>query len=328
MNTSTFMNTNTYMKLFTNIISSIKKLLKSFYKTTLLQKIFYILTAFIILNIITTLGVKNKEGFEERTNEFVVKKGTDIYDDFYVNIYDDLVFSKLKDNFEIGQIIENTNPTEDSYILDIGSGTGHHVKNISDNGYKAIGIDTSPAMIKKAKETYPDMEYQNIDALSTMAFPQDTFTHITCLYFTLYYIKDKRMFFNNCMSWLKSGGFLALHLVDRNKFDPIIPAGSPFGIVSPQNYTKKRITSSVVNFDQFEYKANFNLNEKENIAIFNETFKQNNGGVRQNEHKFYMETQKEILSMAKDAGFILDAKIDMMKCQYEDQFIYILQKPN
>ena len=319
---------NTLMKTSTNIISSIKKTFKSFYKTTLLQKIFYILTAFIILNIITTLGVKNKEGFEERTNEFVVKKGTDIYDDFYVNIYDDLVFSKLKDNFEIGQIIENTNPTEDSYILDIGSGTGHHVKNLSDNGYKAIGIDTSPAMIKKAKETYPDMEYQNIDALSTMAFPQDTFTHITCLYFTLYYIKDKRMFFNNCMAWLKPGGFLALHLVDRNKFDPIIPAGSPFGIVSPQNYTKKRITSSVVNFDQFEYKANFNLNEKENIAIFNETFKQNNGGVRQNEHKFYMETQKEILSMAKDAGFILDAKIDMMKCQYEDQFIYILQKPN
>jgi len=316
------------MKLSTNIISSIKKLLKSFYKTTLLQKIFYLLTAIIILNIITTLGVKNKEGFEERTNQFVVKKGTDIYDDFYVNIYDDLVFSKLKDNFEIGQIIENTNPTEDSYILDIGSGTGHHVKNLSDNGYKAIGIDTSPAMIKKAKETYPDMEYQNIDALSTMAFPQDTFTHITSLYFTLYYIKDKRMFFNNCMSWLKPGGFLALHLVDRNKFDPIIPAGSPFGIVSPQNYTKKRITSSVVNFDQFEYKANFNLNEKENIAIFNETFKQNNGGVRQNEHKFYMETQKEILSMAKDAGFILDAKIDMMKCQYEHQFIYILQKPN
>ena len=40
-----------------------------------------------------------------------------------------------------------------------------------------------------------------------------------------------------------------------------------------------------------------------------------------------METQKEILSMAKDAGFILNEKIDMMKCQYENQFIYILQKP-
>lgn len=322
---------NTFMKIsintYSNIISSIKKLFKSFYKTTLLQKIFYILTTFIILNLITTFGIKPKEGFEERTNEFIVKKGTEVYDDFYVNIYDDLVFSKIKDNFEIGQIIQNTKPTEESYILDIGSGTGHHVKNLSDNGYKAIGIDTSSAMIKKAKKNYPDMDYQNVDALSTMSFPADTFTHITCLYFTLYYIKDKRMFFNNCMNWLKPGGFLALHLVDRNKFDPIIPAGSPFGIVSPQDYAKKRITSSLVNFDQFEYKANFNLKEKENIAVFNETFKKKNGGVRQNEHNFYMETQKDILSIAKDAGFILDVKIDMLKCQYENQFIYILQKP-
>jgi SAM-dependent methyltransferase len=322
---NTLMKTST--KIISSIISPIKKSFKSFYKTTLLQKIFYILTAFIIFNIITTIGIKPKEGFEDRTNEFIVKKGVEVYDEFYVNIYDDLVFSKLKDNFEIGQIIKNTNPTEESYILDIGSGTGHHVKNLSENGYKAIGIDTSPAMIKKAKETYPDMEYENVDALSMMSFPQNTFTHITCLYFTLYYMNDKRMFFNNCMSWLKPGGFLAVHLVDRNKFDPIIPAGSPFSIVSPQNYAKKRITSSVVNFDKFEYKANFDLKEKENIAVFNETFKWNNGGVRQNEHNFYMETQREILSMAKDAGFILDAKIDMLKCQYEHQFIYILQKP-
>ena len=88
---------NTFIKTNTNIISSIKKTFKSFYKTTLLQKIFYTLTAFIILNLIATFGInnKNKEGFEERTNEFIVKKGTDVYDDFYVNIYDDLVFSKL-----------------------------------------------------------------------------------------------------------------------------------------------------------------------------------------------------------------------------------------
>ena len=92
-------------------------------------------------------------------------------------------------------------------VLDIGSGTGHHVKNLSDNGYKAIGIDTSPAMIKKAKKIYPDMDYQNVDALSVISFPQNSFSQITCLYFTIYYIKDKQQFFNNCIHWLKPGGF-------------------------------------------------------------------------------------------------------------------------
>jgi len=310
----------------TYLLREMKRIFKIFYKTSLLQKIFYLLTAMILLNIIF-INDNNKEGFEERTNEFIVKKGVDIYDDFYVTIYDDLVFSKIKDNFEIGNIIKHTAPTPESYILDIGSGTGHHVKNLSDNGYNAVGIDISPAMIKKAKENYPDMDYKHINVLDSMAFTANTFTHITCLYFTLYYIEDKRLFFNNCMNWLTPGGFLAIHLVDRKNFDPIIPAASPFGVVSPQHYAKERLTSSTVKFDQFEYKANFKLKEKEDVALFNETFKKANGSIRQNEHHFYMETQKDILSIAKDAGFILDTKIDMLKCQYEHQYIYILQKP-
>ena len=41
-----------------------------------------------------------------------------------------------------------------------------------------------------------------------------------------------------------------------------------------------------------------------------------------------METQKQILSLARQAGFILKGKIDMVGCQYEYQYIYILSKPN
>ena len=60
-----------------------------------------------------------------------------------------------------------------------------------------------------------------------------------------------------------------------------------------------------------------------------ETFKdKKNGSVRKNEHKFFMPSQKKILSSAKDVGFILLSKIDMIKCQYTHQYIYILQKPN
>ena len=45
-----------------------------------------------------------------------------------------------------------------------------------------------------------------------------TLLHVTCLYFTIYYIKDKENF-SNCFYWLKPGGVLLLHLVDVNKFD-------------------------------------------------------------------------------------------------------------
>lgn len=307
---------------------SLKQIYKGFIKSTTLQKIFYILTAFIIINIITQIGINPREGFEDRTNDFVMKEGANVYDDFYVQIYDDLVFSKLKNDYEIGEIINKTSPTSESYVLDIGSGTGHHVSSLEAHGYKAKGIDRSPAMVKKAKETYPDLDYQQADALSSMTFPPNTFTHITCLYFTLYYMQDKRQFFDNCMKWLAPGGFLAVHLVDRDKFDPILPAGNPFNLVSLQDYAEERIMSTLVKFDQFEYKSNFELKDEEDKAFLNETFKMQNGGVRKNNHQFYMETQKEILSMAKNVGFILHAKIDMLTCQYAHQYIYILKKPN
>lgn len=319
----------------------IKNFLKSisshFYKASKFQKLFYILAILFIM----TLFVKHKdaattEGFEERSSEFKLKEGPIIYDDFYANVYDELVFNKIKNDYEIGQIVETTKPSDTSIILDIGSGTGHHVSSLAAHGYKVVGIDLSESMVKKSQTTYPDLDFRVADALNGMTFPGNSFTHITCLYFTIYYIQDKRLFFENCIHWLMPGGFLILHLVNRDKFDPILPAGDPFHIVSPQSYADKRITTTTVKFDQFDYKAKFDLipanNDTDDVnAVLRETFKPKDnkkGTIIQNEHQFYMPTQAAILALAKEAGFIMYAQIDMIKCQYTHQFMYILQKPN
>ena len=313
----------------------IKQFLKNIYRfftqATKLHQVFYILSILFIL----TLFIKQKqEGFEERTNEFKLKEGPLIYDDFYANVYDELVFNKVKNDYEIGQIVEITKPTDTSIFLDIGSGTGHHVSSLAQHGYKTYGIDISPSMIKKAQSTYPDLDFRQGDVLETMAFPANAFTHITCLYFTIYYIKNKKLFFENCMHWLMPGGYLLLHVVTPEKFDPILPAGDPFHIVSPQNYAEKRITTTTVKFDTLDYKANFEFipsaNDTDDVnAILHETFKPTKKGViHKNEHKFYMPAKAKILALAKEAGFIVYAQIDLIKCQYADQYIYVLQKPN
>ena len=41
----------------------------------------------------------------------------------------------------------------------------------------------------------------------------------------------------------------------------------------------------------------------------------------------YMESEKDILAMAKQSGFIMLGKIDLIKVGYEYQYLYILQKP-
>jgi len=322
-----------------NSIRSIKKSYNIFSKTTLLHKFLYFLAFLVCISLMTNYGRQHVEGFKDKeiktkSNEFDMRDDiTNIYDDFYVNIYDDMVFCKNKNDFEIGKMIELTKPTPKSFFLDIGSGTGHHVSSLQAHGYTAEGIDISPSMVNKAKETYPEFNYKLADALDSQLYPAETFNQITCFYFTLYYIQNKKKLFDNCMKWLIPGGYLSIHLVNRDKFDPIIPAGNPFNIVSPQKYADKRITTTTVKFNDFEYKSKFDLKDtvtsiEEPNAFMLETFKNlKDGGVRKHEHKFYMLTQAEILDMAKDAGFIIHAKIDMLKCQYESQFIYILQKP-
>jgi len=269
----------------------------------------------------------NKEGMEI-TKSFLFKEGPLVYDDFYVNIYDYLVYSDIKNNYEVGVILNNIEPSNVTVIADIGCGTGHQVNALSKHDLKVIGIDISPNMIEKAKENFPSNEFKIGDAMDNYLFNMNSLTHILCLYFTIYYFEDKRHFFNNCIDWLMPGGKLIIHLVNRETFDPILPPGNPLYIVSPQKYAKKRITETKITFEDFIYSANFNLDNPNDIATFEEKFKFNNGKVRKQQHKFYMEDTSTIINIAQECGFILQSKIDMVKCAYENQYLYVFIKPS
>ena len=135
-------------------------------------------------------------------------------------------------------------------------------------------------------------------------------------------------FFNNTMKWLMPGGFLVVHVVERDMFDPILPPANPLFLVSPQRYAKERITQSKVMFNNMEYVANFNLDADKNVATFTEKFKEKDSDkTRKNKHIFYMEPHKAIIVMAQEAGFILQGKIDLLKVGYEYQYLYIFVKP-
>ena len=304
---------------------NIQSILRIWKKSTTIEKIFYICLVVIGVYVIGTFGNKTIENFEQSAR-FITKRGPEIYDDFYVSVYDDLLFNEFKNDYEIGQIINRTSPTAQSTILDIGSGTGHHVGLLSQKGFKCQGIDNAPAMIKKSKENYPDCTFTLGDVMKSIQFQPGQFTHITCMYFTIYMIKDKRTFFQNCMSWLRPGGHLVLHLVNRDKFDPILPVADVLAKIDPQDYADKRITSTKAAFNNHLYEANFEL--KGDTGYFKEKFLEKKGNnVRQNNHELYMPSQKGILSMASASGFILVSKTEMKKINYNNQFIYVLQKP-
>jgi SAM-dependent methyltransferase len=306
-----------------NPLTSIKNL---YNKSSNWGKILF-LVLLLLLVIAIFKPMHKREGFEQQ-EKFIIKNNVDLYDDFYANIYDELVFNNLKDDYEVGEIINKTDVTSQSIILDIGSGTGHHVAKLKEKGYNAIGVDKSESMVDAASEKYPNYKFSEGDVLNSSLFNPNSFTHILALYFTIYYMKDKNLFFKNCMNWLMPGGYLVIHLVERDNFDPILPPGNPFLIVSPQKYAKERITNTKLIFNNMEYVSNFSLNSNNNVATFEEKFKhKDTGKIRKNEHTLYMESDNDILTMAQNNGFIIEGKIDLLAIAYEYQYLYILVKP-
>ncbi len=310
------------MKFIKNCIRTIKKL-DGWSKSVLFLSI-------LLLTIITINKYQEPIGVEAFTQreKYVLKQNNDIYDEFYCDIYDDLVLDEVKNKYEVDEIVRITKLNSSNMLLDVGCGTAQHAKRFSDLGVKVYGIDKSTHMIKKAKENCPDGTFKTGDALNKLMYRGNIFSHVSCLYFTVYYIKNKLTLFKNIYSWLKPGGVFILHLVNREKFDPIVNAGDPLLMVSPQKFAKKRITNTIVKFKDFKYKSNFKFIRQENKAFFEENMKDDKTkNIRANKHVLHMQPQKHILSLAKSVGFILKGKIDMVHCLYEYQYLYIMYKP-
>ena len=148
-------------------------------------RILIFIAILLILVILFNRQTQTTESFVQQ-KQFLFNK--DIYDDFYSSIYDMLVYNFVKNDYEVGQIMNYSHPSQVSVVADIGCGTGHHVALLNDNGVSNItGIDQSASMIKKAKENYPNLDFRVGDATNSGLFYSGTLTHITCLYFTIYY---------------------------------------------------------------------------------------------------------------------------------------------
>jgi len=125
---------------------------------------------------------------------------------------------------------------------------------------------------------------------------------------------------------LQPGGLLFVHMIDKDLFDPVLPSGNPLQIVSPQKYAKERITSTKVIFDDFDYSSNFESTASDNQCIFSEKFKFKDGTTRKNEHHMYIEHTNDIARMANKSGFVVDHIIDLIKCAYNNQYVYVFKK--
>lgn len=270
------------------------------------------------------------EGFAQDA-PYVIKRNDEVYDSFYTGIYDYLNKTKKRAKYEMSQIVESTQPDkQNSVFLDIGCGTGCIVNQLTESGYRAFGIDKSDAMVKMSAYKHPHIAVKHGNAENSMEYDRETFTHILCLNKTIYEFPDKVAFFRNCHHWLVPGGYLIVHLVNPAKFDPIIPAGNPTILDHPQKYSKERITDTSIDFIDFKYKSayDFNNTAQKGVVRHTETFTdKKSGNIRENERLLKMESEKDILVMARMCQFVLYGQFSMKPYNGDDhQTIYIFQK--
>ena len=256
--------------------------------------------------IMTLFRKKIEEGFTQ-SERFLLKMDGDSYDDFYAKIYDQLHLPEERAKPELAQILKMTGADDNSVFLDVGSGTGETLRQLTESGAKCVGIDKSPAMAAQS-QLKTDAPTKVADVLEPMAFERAAFTHILCLYQTIYEIENKPAFFTNCRYWLRGGGYLVLHLVNKDRFNTVVPVGTPMLIDNPQKYATQRIVRTDVDFGNFNYNAKYNICDKceaSFVETFTDAATQN---VRQNERRLFMDSETDILAMAAKCGFSLIGK--------------------
>jgi SAM-dependent methyltransferase len=286
-----------------------------------------------------------KEGFESGITEAEKSRTTwfendELFDEFYATVYDNLTQLAGRYPQEVALIMNQWKKNADVAsmdILDCGCGTGIASTLFAKMGANSVtGLDKSEAMLRRARavtllaadlprEQRESISFLHGDMNQQYTFSGGQFSHAAVLFFTIYYSNDPVGIFRNLFHWVRPGGQLAIEVVNKYKFDPLLEAASPFAGTTVQKYVKKRVTKSKVEFDKFSYEAEFDLQDP--TAEFRETFRFSDKTTRRQRHTLHMRDINELVHVAQTAGWNYNGFIDLMSAGFEYAYILILTHP-
>ena len=289
-------------------------------------------------------GLKSglKEGFQSQSEKSRTAwyENDELFDDFYASVYDNLTQLGGRYPQEVTLIMNQWKKSADldaMDILDCGCGTGIATVLFAKMGVNSIvGLDVSKSMLRRATDVtlvaseLPEKKRDSINFLSgdmdqEMTFTGGKFSHASLLFFSVYYSKDPSGLFKNLFHWIRPGGQLAVEVVNKYKFDPLLESASPFMGTTVQKYSKKRVTKSKVEFDKFSYEAEFDLQDPR--AEFREVFRFKDDSIRRQRHTLNMRDIKDFVHMATVAGWTYEGNIDLITAGFEYAYVLMFTHP-
>jgi SAM-dependent methyltransferase len=289
------------------------------YNTTLITIILFLSITYLIY--ILFIKSQNKTEAFTQKEKFSVKHNGKVYDDFYSEIYDTIHEPKRHNKDALAYVLTNTQADDNSVFLDTSSKTGDLIYQLTDLDYEAYGIDKYQSMIKYSIDKYSWLKkyFKCGNASDPILFEKGIFSHILCFDKGLYSMENKNKFLTNCYYLLRPGGYLAIHIVDPEKYSKI-----PGSQLSPFYFERQSGNEYVIDYDGFQYKINYKYNSDNNIMETVETFTDNaTGNIRQNIQDTLIEPPSKIYSMVSNAGFTIKGKY---KLNDPNQWIAIFER--
>jgi ubiquinone/menaquinone biosynthesis C-methylase UbiE len=115
-------------------------------------------------------------------------------------------------------------PREGMLVLDVGCGTGTNLNLYQKAGCKVFGIDTSPAMLKEAKNKLGKQAKLQLDSASEMCYPDKYFDLVIGMLSLHEMHRDIRLqVINEMIRVLKQNGFILL--IDYHPGSTSFPKG-------------------------------------------------------------------------------------------------------
>jgi len=275
------------------------------------------------------------EGFDNEGESAVYEDVSKIYDAEYAKIYNLLWHPNEKLKYEqvsIQDISLADKPVSAVRVADLACGTGPNACWFKDLGVDYVGIDISESMISQARSDCPKASFQVGDITNIHLFPQKSKSHCLMLGFGIYEFQNPKIISDNAYQWLEPDGFFVVHMVDPDKFDPLLDLASPFAAFSLQKYSIDRQVDSNIYFDQFKFKGTFKKQKDTDNAEYDELFtyydKDNNDGIkyRENKHKMFMPSKERLIDIIKTSGFRHVENVDLVRCGKEYQYLVYFQR--
>jgi 2-polyprenyl-3-methyl-5-hydroxy-6-metoxy-1,4-benzoquinol methylase len=179
--------------------------------------------------------------------------------------------------------------------LDVGCSTGQLAYELAEQGIRVTAMDLDPEMIREAKQKTstskikPEFRTGDMTQL-TMISGKEQFDGIICFGNTLPHLTrltDRKLFFSESFSSLKSGGKLLLQIVN---YDQVL--------------TKKTATFPVIDNEFIRFERYYEYSKEQDLILFKTNLRiKSSGQMITNSVELYPVPSKEISRLVMEAGF-------------------------